>query len=323
MSFMDYLYFLQNIRQSNPSIIHWLMVIISEFVLTGAPVIAVYIMLCVDTSKGYWIAMNFGCGHMLNSTVKMTVCRYRPWVLDSRIELASEVEGSSGGYSLPSGHTTGAMNFYGSIAILYRKIKIYLFSGFMILLTAFARNYLGAHTVWDVLAAILENVVLLTVSTLIFKYLEKYPDKDTYIFALLVVLGIAAFLYVTFKSYPMDYLPDGSLLVDPEDMLISYYKDAGMYWAIIIGWIVTRRFSDFSVEGTRKEKVLRFITGVAPFGILFVLIPKLSLLFMSERWSGFFGRLLPFIWITTAYPLALSRYQKNNVCNPKSVRIKA
>lgn len=307
---LGYVLFLQEIRQSCPSFVVWIMVAISEFVVIGAPIIAAYITLCVDKSKGAFIALNFGTGHIVNDIIKMTACVYRPWVKDSRIKLATQVESSSGGYSMPSGHTSGAVEFYGSVAIIKNNKKWWIVSSLLIVLTAFSRNFLGAHTLFDVLAAILENILILLVSARIYSYIKAHEDKDIFLFVFLFLLGIASMIYVLNKSYPMDYLEDGTLLVDPMIMVNSFMKDLGLYLGIVTGWIVMRRFGKFSVEGTSKEKSIRFIVAIIPTAIMFFGLGKAFELFLDTKWSSFIGRFITFFWIMGIYPVILARFQK-------------
>lgn len=307
---LGYVLFLQEIRQSCPSFVVWIMAAISEFVVIGAPIIAAYITLCVDKSKGSFIALNFGTGHIVNDIIKMTACVYRPWVKDSRIKLATQVESSSGGYSMPSGHTSGAVEFYGSVAIIKNNKKWWIISSLLIILTAFSRNFLGAHTLFDVLVAILENILILVVSVKIYSYIKAHEDKDIFLFVFLFLLGIASMIYVLNKSYPMDYLEDGTLLVDPMTMINSFMKDLGLYLGIVTGWIVMRRFGKFSVEGTSKEKSIRFIVAIIPTAIMFFSLDKVFSLLIDTKWSSFIGRFITFFWIMGIYPVILARFQK-------------
>lgn len=306
----DYVLFLQGIRENCPQIILWIMVGISEFVVTLAPIVASYILFCVDKSKGSFIALNFGTGHLINSVVKMTFCEYRPWVKDSRIKLASQVTSSSGGYSLPSGHTTGAMNFYGSIAILKNKKRWWIAASVLVLLTGFSRNFLGAHTLLDVLVAIFENIILLFISFNIYKYINKHEDKDIYLYLILFAIGVTSVAYILLKTYPMDYLADGTLLVDPATMINSSMKDAGMFFGIITGWIIMRRFGNFKVEGSLKTRNIRFLIGVLPTALMFFFLDDLLCMFIDEKWGYFLGRCISFLWFLGIYSVILAKYQK-------------
>lgn len=73
------------------------------------------------------------------------------------------------GYSFPSGHTTCAVLFYGTVALMmyhsdlkYRKIAVGL-SVSMIFIIAFTRIYLHVHYFTDILGGITFGFILLTI----------------------------------------------------------------------------------------------------------------------------------------------------------------
>lgn len=114
----------------------------------------------------YWLAalmLTVPVGLLLNVALKYLFQRERPQFDEPLLTLAT--------YSFPSGHTSGAMLFYGLlVAYLVRSTpnkRWWLLSaaaaGLMVLLVAASRVYLGAHYLSDVLAAIAEGCMWLTI----------------------------------------------------------------------------------------------------------------------------------------------------------------
>ena len=80
------------------------------------------------------------------------------------------------GFSLPSGHATTAVVFFGLLAYLFtknksRKTKITasIIVTLIILITAFTRLYLQVHWLTDVLGGIIIGGIILTASIIIYK----------------------------------------------------------------------------------------------------------------------------------------------------------
>ena len=96
---MDYLYFLQGLREACPSAINMIFVLISEFVVSVGVLIPAIIYWCYDKRAGRRMLFGIGAAKSLADTLKMFLCINRPWILDSRLHLASEVEGTATGYS--------------------------------------------------------------------------------------------------------------------------------------------------------------------------------------------------------------------------------
>lgn len=312
---MEYLYFLQNVREACPGFINMVFVGISEFVIKIAPAILVLIMLCIDNEKGYRLGFIFGSGQYVNGLVKLTACVYRPWVKDSRLHVAKEVEESATGYSFPSGHTTAATDFYGGLALWLKKRWVTILAVILTLLTAFARNWLGAHTLWDVLMAMGENVVVLIVCFYVFKCLDKNPKKDIWVLIVAIVLVIIGIIFIEFKSYPLDSAEDGSILVDPFVLMRDFWKDTGMWLGITCGWVMNRRAGKFKVDGSVLTRVIRGVVGLGLFIVLHKFGEAAVLNVMPPNIGSFCGRFMSHFFIYGLYPLIVGIIQKKRDCS--------
>lgn len=78
-----------------------------------------------------------------------------------------------------------------------------------------------------------------------------------------LLICIAAVLYYEYKPYPLDYLPDGSLLVDPAKMRGDAYEGVGFIASFVICRILEKRQLDFD----RISQKLRLFISI------FALIP--------------------------------------------------
>lgn len=113
------------------------------------------------------------CSTLINQILKHLVARPRP-------ELALIKES---GYSFPSGHTMGAVSFYGFIIWLVANSKLskkmkWLINSllvFLILNISYSRVYLGVHYISDVLCGALISSAILLISTYLIK---KYRKED-------------------------------------------------------------------------------------------------------------------------------------------------
>lgn len=114
-------------------------------------------------------------GMLLNAALKQVFQRPRPQFDDPLVALAS--------YSFPSGHTAATTLFYGFLVLLLlqrtgqsalRRCVIVVGAAVMVLLVATSRIYLGAHYLSDVLAAIFEGVVWLSLCVAVSR---KFPRR--------------------------------------------------------------------------------------------------------------------------------------------------
>jgi undecaprenyl-diphosphatase len=144
----------------------------------------------------YWIltlAVTVAGGLFVNYILKRAYERLRPEFDEPFLSLAS--------YSFPSGHTAGAVLFYGVLAAFLvsrfydwrKRAACVAGAAAMVALVAFSRLYLGAHYLSDVLAAACSSTVWLVLCLsaghgLVRKTLRPYPV----IAAVAVLLALSA-----------------------------------------------------------------------------------------------------------------------------------
>ena len=259
---IEYLLFLQNLRGYLGGIFDSFFAFVTQIAVPFYIIlIPLYIYWTIDKKKGLFIYCTYGLGNYFNALLKSTFCVYRPWIRDPRVKPLDSVISGATGYSFPSGHATNAGSTYLPLAHKYKKHKaLVVMCMIMIVLTMFSRNFVGVHTLSDVLVGMLIGIVSLFIIIKVEKYIEDNPNKDIYvlIFATLMVIGIL--LYVSFKSYPMDYV-DGQLLVDPEKMKRNSFTCPGLFYGTVIAWFLERRYLKLDISGTKYQKIMRIVIG--------------------------------------------------------------
>lgn len=258
---IEFLLFLQNVRELTGGIFNDFFSFVTKFGETAVlilPLAAIY--WCLDKNTGSFIFFSFYTSRVINGFLKITACVYRPWVRDVRIQPVPEAQVEATGYSFPSGHTANATSVFGSLAAkkeCSRLLRILFIA--VILLIGFSRNYLGVHTPQDVVVSLVLGSLSVFISSKVFALVGKLPKADIIVCLCGSVICIVLIAYAAFKSYPMNYDTEGSLIVDPSKMAVDSYKNAGMGLGLYIGWLLERRFIRFSTDGTWQEKTSRFI----------------------------------------------------------------
>lgn len=304
---MDYLYALQNLRENTLTVLPVILAIVSEFIAYVGPVIPVVLFFCIDKKLGTKVMFVFAGADTVGNVIKLGACVKRPWLRDDRLFPSSAVMGTSSGYSFPSAHTCAATSLYGSVAQWLKKKKATIICVFMILLTAFARNFLGMHTPEDVLAAMALTVLLGFAAQFVFNDLEKNPSHDVIVLIAGLALCAAGCLYIGLKSYPLDLMDDGTYLY--VKMQKDGFASLGMMTAWIICWFAERRYINFCIEGTLKEKILRGVMAAVIFCLFFFVVTKLAFVKADPRVYYFFKRFISVFMTCGVYPFFLKKYQ--------------
>lgn len=306
-----YLLFLQNLREATGGIFNNFFAFITNVVVDFYILIPALILFWVKSKKeGVRVLLSWGTSICFNSILKTIFCVYRPWIRDARVKPLKDVISGATGYSFPSGHSSSASGFYSGLAFTYRKYKgLIIFSVVMVLLTMFSRNFVGVHTPQDVLVGASVGLLAAFIIAKVMDYIEENPSKDWII--LLVGFVICAILlpFTYFKSYPMDYI-DGVLLVDPKKMTVDGFKDPGMFFGIILGWFIEKRFINFSTEGTVYQKVMRSLVGALLVVLYYTVIIKVLGSAIGIGVVHFIFQVSLPVLFMCVYPMFFSRFKK-------------
>lgn len=274
---MEYLFFLQNLRNAAPNWFNEAMLYVSEFV-GGAEglVLMALIYWCINKHAGTLLMMNFSLAYASNTMLKNVFCIERPFNRDSRLTPYTEATG----YSFPSGHTMLATGFYGGLVVWQRKRKWFAVLCIVLtLLTAFSRNWLGVHTPQDVLASIICSSIVIAVNVFILRWVERKKHNDMVIFsASMVILAVLCIFYPT------------SL------------KTAGIYGGVMIGWLIERRFIVFEIKGSFRFKAAIFTVGIVVVGLLYKLILPQLFSALGSDFSDALTYFITFLVIMAGWP---------------------
>ena len=275
---MDYLFFLQNIRETFPGFLLSFMVFFSEFTVYGLPVVICVMYWCVNKEFASVVMVNLTTGNLLNNFCKLCFAVYRPWVIDSRLHVAKEAVTTAEGYSFPSGHSTSVGAVFGTILKEYGNKKTWIRAvciAFLILVP-FARMFLGCHTIEDVVVGLLMGLAMIFVGKPVVDRVNRSRRNEYIYLAVCVLSCLLMMIVVEVKNYPMDAAADGSLLVDPLTMKPTLYGACGMMLGWVAAWPLERRFVQFAMPASKKEARIRGILGVILFAAVFFGIKKLG-----------------------------------------------
>lgn len=282
---MEYLLFLQHLRESTPEIVTKIIMFVSEFMGgTGALAVIALVYWCICKRAGTFMLLNFSSAYMMNETLKNIFCISRPFVRDPRIHPYT----TATGYSFPSGHTMLGTSVYSSAAIWQKNRKWFVgICIFLTLVTAFGRNWAGVHTPQDVIVGILVTLAVVFGQYRMLRWLEKQPEKDI-LFLIISIIWAAALLFFIPKTE----------------------KPCGIFLGVYIGWFVERRWIHFEVKGTIIRRIVQYVLGMG-----FVLVMyKVLLPILASPFSGVMQTLIingfTFFSVTALWPAILRLSQK-------------
>ena len=242
------------------------------------PIIMAMIYWSISKEYGSYLMLGWAGSRLANGALKVTACAYRPWIRDAKVIPYGNATETATGYSFPSGHTMNAATIFGGGAVrkdVPRFLRVTLF--ILMLLVGFSRNYLGVHTPQDVLVGMAAGLLVMWLTVRLLRWVNAHPDKDWLVACVGIVLAAGVALYAAFKLYPMDYR-DGKLLVDGAKMANDTYKGAGWCAAILLGWVLERRYIRFTTDGIPMvRRIARVVLGLLGYYFLnLVIIPVIK-----------------------------------------------
>ncbi len=305
---IQYLLWLQTIRSD---FLDGILLFITDLVVSPIIYVVIAIMYwCFNKKAAMFMAMNISIGSMVNQTLKNTFCVYRPWIKNPDIVPVEGALENASGYSFPSGHTQVATSIFLSLTTMYKKKKwsiiVYLFMTFLIM---FTRNYLGVHTPQDVIVSFIVATLIIFLNKKVLTWVDGGEKRDIFVAAFGAIASIILLVYLTNKPYPMDYKPDGSLLVDPSKAIEDCYVACGCVFGFFVGWILERRFIGFSTDVSVKIRILRAVAGIA-FMLLYAGTLRGPLIALNALWGEFAFFAIAFILILFVYPAIFTRFEK-------------
>ena len=278
--------------------------------LNTALVIMALIYWCVSKEFGSYLLMGWSGNRLVNGMLKVTVCAYRPWIRDARVVPYGDSIKTATGYSFPSGHTMNAASVYGGGAVrkdIPRAMRVVLV--FLVLLVAFSRNYLGVHTPQDVLVGIAAGTSVMFLTMKLMQWIKTHSEKDLLVVCIGVGLGILVAVYAAVKPYPVDTDAAGKVLVDGAKMANDTFKGVGWCAAFLTGWILERRFVQFSTDISMMKRMSRLTIGLFSYYVVSLIFVPAVKDWISGPAGTFVSCYLQMFYVSFIFPWVLKRFE--------------
>ena len=280
--------------------------------LNTAIVIMALIYWCVSKDFGAYFLMGWSGNRLVNGMLKVTVCAYRPWIRDARIVPHGDSITTATGYSFPSGHTMNAATVFGGGAVrkdIPRVLRVLL--GSLVLLVAFSRTFLGVHTPQDVLVGAAAGTLVMYLTMKLMQWVKIHPEKDILVVCIGVGLAIAVAIYAAVKPYPVDTDSTGKVLVEGAKMANDTFKGVGWCAAFLTGWILERRFVQFSTNISMIKRMTRLTIGLMSYYVVSLIFVPVIKNWISGMPGTFVSCYLQMFYVSFIFPWIIKRFEKS------------
>ena len=279
--------------------------------LNTVVVIMALIYWCVSKDFGAYLLMGFSGNRLVNGLLKVTACAYRPWIRDARVVPYGDSITTATGYSFPSGHTMNAATLFGGGAVrkdLPRVLRVVL--GLLVLLVAFSRIYLGVHTPQDVLVGIVAGTLVMWMTVKLMQWVKNHPEKDLLVVCIGIGLAIAVAIYAAVKPYPVDLDETGKVLVECAKMANDTFKGVGWCIAFLTGWILERRFVQFSTDISMIKRITRLTVGLLSYYVVSQICVPVIREWIIGPPGTFLSCYVQMFYVSFLFPWIVKRFEK-------------
>ena len=273
-------------------------------------IIMALIYWCISKDYGIYFLMGWSGNRLVNGMLKVTVCAYRPWIRDARIVPYGDSITTATGYSFPSGHTMNAATVYGGAAVqrdIPRALRVVL--GLLVLLVAFSRIYLGVHTPQDVLVGIVAGTLVMWLTMKLMQWVKIHPEKDLFVACIGIGLAIAVAIYASVKPYPVDLDASGKVLVEGVKMANDTFKGVGWCIAFLTGWILERRFVQFSTNISMMKRMTRLTVGLLSYYVVSLIFAPVISECLTGAAGTFISCYLQMFYVSFIFPWMVKRFE--------------
>lgn len=230
---IDFLIFLQSFSNSLLDNIFLFISSLTGEIVYVAVICAIY--WCINKNKGIIAAITLVFSFSANTLIKNIFAVPRPYTYSAVRQIDTE---TGYGYSFPSAHAQLSTTFAGLGMMNIHKKIMYAAGILLVILTGISRMYLGVHTPLDIVCGYVFGIAVIFLSGILFKN-EKY--KNIVALILLIVNTLIA------------------VFTGDKDLVSINILFAGC----IAGAFLEERFIHFDISGSCKEKIVRYIAGIA------------------------------------------------------------
>lgn len=187
----------------------------------------------------------------------------------------------------PSGHTQGAVTFWGPVLYYIRKKPVMIIALCLLILIPYTRLYLGVHYLGDVLGGLVIGLIILTAGLPANQWFEKHWET---ISKMVVIITLTMF-------------PLAILFIAPGKHI---YQPLAVFSSMLLGAYLAHDRISFNPRGSRKSAAIKVLAGLL---VIMIIKAGLKPLLPATPTGGYFRYWLIGFWVSFGAPLLFSKFE--------------
>jgi len=253
----------------------WLVPVMGFFTFLGVEdfylIVLPAIYWCFNRSFGLRLALIVMLSGSFNDSAKIAFHTPRPfWYSRNVLAHAHEYQ-----FGVPSGHAQNAVAFWGYWAKEVKKLWYWIVVIGLILVIGFSRLVLGMHFYFDVIIGWLIGILFLWIFVRLEPRISAWMENQTLalqvaaaFIASLALIGLVALSIAALGGWqiPPTWIENAKAALTEEPASpISFrgiVSKAGVFFGLGLGAAIIAARGGFSVAGSARQKILRYILGL-------------------------------------------------------------
>jgi membrane-associated phospholipid phosphatase len=235
-----------------------------------------FVYWAIDKKTGEKLGITVFISLGFNALLKLIIMRPRPFMVDdSIINLRPE---TSGGYSMPSGHTQSASTVFFGLYQFLKKRYLMIIAIIITILVAISRMYIGVHYLTDVLVG---GILGFLITYYMYRWISKKSDLKT---LYNVILAISFIVLVSIFIY--NYITLSKTNFDSQQFYFNteaIAKMIGTLVGFIVGVKIEAKYIKFENHRILYKNLIRFALGVGVVFLSRIALKELFHLFVNSE----------------------------------------
>ena len=165
------------------------------------------------------------------------------------------------------------------------------------------------HTPQDVLVGAVAGILVMCLTIKLMQWVKIHPEKDLLVVCIGVGIAILVAIYAAVKPYPTDTDAAGRVLVEGAKMANDTFKGVSWSIAFLTGWILERRFVQFSTNISMMKRITRLTVGLLTYYIVSLIFVPLIKNGISGVPGTFVSCYLQMFYVSFIFPWVLKRFE--------------
>ncbi|MBR3629313.1 MAG: hypothetical protein IKN55_02430 [Oscillospiraceae bacterium] len=119
--------------------------------------------------------------------------------------------------------------------------------------------------------------------------------------------GVGVLIFLSVKSYPMDYDAEGKLLVDPFSTQAEVYQSVGKWLGFLGGIVIDRKLTHYVIPQTKSVRLTGGSAGALLCMAGMIYIHKAKHLPLGAHWGGFLVCFVMWLFLIGIVPMLLQK----------------